>query len=195
MADISKIKLPDGAIYNLKDGEFRKIHFSLGSTVNKPTWTVLATTSSSNAAGNVSGTFLLSDAANIGGVRQGVWLIQISSRGSVPTMIVTELAKPTNTSIVFGYYEVPSQSIFKFGFYVPAYRGSCNITVLGTTGVTIGNILSTNSQPSGWTPVTIERYADKSKLDSLEQKINTTESTLIIKMRRGRLNSSVDTLH
>ncbi len=156
--------------------------FVLGA-VSAKTWTVFATTPNTNPTGNVSATFLISDLDNVASPSQGAWIVQVSNRGSTPTMKVVTLIQPTNNAITFGYYAVTSESVFKFGVCVNSYRGSANIAVLGNTGVTVGSILSTTTEPSGWTAVTPLRYvtsslatasanglmsaADKTKLDGV----------------------------
>ena len=124
--------------------------FSLGQLGNTKTWTVFATTPSTNTAGNVSATLLVSDCGGYGGTNQGAWVIQISNRGSTPTIKVLPLIKSTY-DVTFGYYT--EGDMFKFGVCVPSYRGTSNISVIGNTGVTIGNIYSATTMPTGWTVV------------------------------------------
>ena len=137
--------------------------FSLGAVTAK-TWTIFATTPNTNNVGNVSATFLISDLDNVASASQGAWIVQVSNRGSVPTMKVVTLIQPTRNTITFGYYAVESQLIFKFGVCVDGYRGTTNITVLGNTGVTVGNILSTTTIPTGWTAVTPLKYAENKNM-------------------------------
>lgn len=132
---------------------------SLGA-VSAKTWTIFATTPSTNLSYNVSATLLITDADNVASLKQGAWIVQISNRNSTPTMEVVTLIQPTRNAITFGCYAVEAQSVFKFGLCVNNYRGTTNITVLGNTGVTVGSILSTTSEPSGWTAVTPLRYAE-----------------------------------
>ena len=135
--------------------------FSLGA-VSAKTWTIFATTPNTNTVGNVSATLLITDADNVASASQGAWIVQVSNRGSKPTMKVVTLIQPTTNAIAFGCYAVESQSVFKFGVCVNSYRGTTNITVLGNTGVTVGSILSTTSEPSGWTAITPTKYATSS---------------------------------
>lgn len=137
--------------------------FSLGA-VSAKTWTIFATTPNTNDVGNVSATLLITDADNVASASQGAWIVQVSNRGSKPTMKVITLIQPTTNVVTFGYYAVDSQSVFKFGICVNSFRGTTNITVLGNTGVTVGSILSTTSTPSGWTAVTQLRYAENKNM-------------------------------
>lgn len=147
--------------------------FSLGAVTAK-TWTVFATTPNTNPTANVSATFLISDLDNVASASQGAWIVQVSNRGSVPTMKVVTLIQPTKNVITFGCYAVESQSVFKFGVCVDSYRGTTNITVLGNTGVTIGSILSTTTIPNGWTVVTPLRYAENKNMTGATASANGT---------------------
>lgn len=94
----------------------------------------------------------------------GVWLVQISNRGSAPTINVTTLKQQNSGTVTFGYYKDTTNGFFYFGVYTSAYRADTTITILRNTGVTLQNFGNTTSQPSGWTAVTSREVLGKVNL-------------------------------
>lgn len=133
-----------------------------GSTGNAPRYSVFARTSNANATGNCGATLLVSGCGNFGGTLSGAWLIQLSNRGSAPTMSVTTLQANNTGTVTFGYYT--SGSYFYFGVYVDYYTAGVSVTVLRNTDVNIANHHHSATAPSGWTAVTPRVLQDASSL-------------------------------
>lgn len=132
--------------------------FSCGAYGNETRYRVFASCVDAIGSGHNSATIILSQAGNYGASRQGVWLIQMSTRGS-RTMAITALqlseAPPT-----FGYYVTGGRCYF--GMHGTTFAGDCSVTVLGNNSFSIGKLYDSTAQPSGWTPVQPKTYSNQS---------------------------------
>ncbi len=130
----------------------RAYNYSLGQVGNNVSYCMFARTSSSNTSGNCGATLLVTDCGNFGGTLAGAWLVQLSNRGSKPTMNVTTLLANNNGTVTFGYYT--TEDYFYFGVYCGTYASDRTITVLRNTSVTLQDFGDTTTAPNGWTAVT-----------------------------------------
>lgn len=132
-------------------------NYAIGSVgSNTRYYRAFARTSNNNTVGNINATFIVSQVGNFGGKCQGSWLVQISNRGSTPTMKVKCLMKPDSGEPEFGYYS--SGDYFYFGVYLPVYAGVGDIVIIGNIGVDFKTwYYSSTTAPSDWTPATTEK--------------------------------------
>ena len=152
----------------------KTFRFSLGATGNTAIYTAFARVSNNNESGNTSGTCIISEAGNYGSVVQGTYLVTVSGRGKVPTMDVVEITKPSQTTPIFGYWQ--DGAYFYFGVYVTSYRGSTNITVLGTSNVLFKNF-GDASTIEGWTVVTPKQLATISDIPVIATQVEAESGT------------------
>ena len=162
-ATAAELNYVDGVTSNIQSQLNAKPNiYSMGSSSNTAYYTMFARTSNSNPTNNIGATLLVTDLGNFGGTKTGAWLIQLTNRGSTPTMAVTTLQPHNSGTVTFGYYKDSTNRYFYFGAYTSAYRADFNVTVLRNTGVTIQDFGDTTSAPSGWTAVTPRVLQDTS---------------------------------
>lgn len=105
--------------------------------------------SNTNSVGNNGATFLLSAAGRYSGVCTGAWFVEISNRGSTPSMYVYTAIPNTADAPNFGYYE--NNGYFYFGMLAPAYSAGAKITILRNEGGTFTDYYNSTTMPTGWT--------------------------------------------
>ena len=136
-------------------------NFSLGHALEETRYAIFARTPSSNSNDNCGATLLVTDCGSYGGTLTGAWLIQISNRGSVPTMDVTVLRPQNKGTVTFGYYKDTENGHFYFGVYTTTFRSDSNITVLRNNRVTIQKFSDSMTKPSGWTLAKVRTLQDE----------------------------------
>lgn len=124
----------------------------IGNTSNRVSYCMFARTSSTNPDGDTGATLLISGGGNYGGKHYGVWLVEITNRGSVPTMMVTTISANDSGTVTFGYRT--NGSYFEFGVFASPWRAEATIAVLKNTNTEIGIFSYTDTSPAGWTETT-----------------------------------------
>lgn len=143
---------------------------TLGNTGNSVTYTAFARTSSTGTLGECTGTFILTDCGNYGGALAGVWLIQISNKGSTPMMSVTTLNPHKAGTVEFGCYE--SGEYFYFGVCCPPFRATVRLIALNKVQVETADYGDSSTKPNGWTVVTPRVLQDDSKIKEINDKFD-----------------------
>ena len=143
---------------------------TLGNTGNSVTYTAFARTSSTGTLSECTGTFILTDCGNYGGALAGVWLIQISNKGSTPMMSVTTLNPHKAGTVEFGCYE--SGEYFYFGVCCPTFRATVKLIVLNKVQVETADYGDSFTKPNGWTVVTPRVLQDDSKIKEISDKLD-----------------------
>ena len=143
---------------------------TLGNTGNSVTYTAFARTSSTGTLSECTGTFILTDCGNYGGALAGVWLIQISNKGSTPMMSVTTLNPHKAGTVEFGCYE--SGEYFYFGVCCPTFRATVKLIVLNKVQVETADYGDSSTKPNGWTVVTPRVLQDDSKIKEISDKLD-----------------------
>ena len=137
-------------------------NLQLSTNYESNCYTMFARTSDVNLNANVGATILFTDAGDFGGTRPGAWIIQLTNRGSSPSMHVRTLIPHNKGTVQFGYYHDTTNGYFYFGVYTTPYRASGSITVLRNVNVEIKNYGNITTSPSGWTAVTPVEFETKS---------------------------------
>lgn len=126
--------------------------YVIAGTGTESKYCLFARTNSSNATDNCGATLLIAGGGNFGGTITGTWLVEITNRGSTPTMTVTTIQPNNNGTVVFGYRR--NGSYFEFGMYTTEYRSLIYINELKNTNVEIQtSFYDSTTAPSGWTVV------------------------------------------
>lgn len=104
----------------------------------------------------------MTDCGNYGGALAGVWLIQISNKGSTPMMSVTTLNPHKAGTVEFGCYK--SGEYFYFGVCCPPYRATVRLIALNKVQVETADYGDSSTKPNGWTVVTPRVLQDDSNM-------------------------------
>lgn len=134
-------------------------NFNLGASADGAKYVIFARMGGSNTTGNQGATFIITDLGNYGGQTCGAWLVQISNRGSTPTMRVSTIRSADKDNPTFGYYKDTTNNYFYFGVLAPSYRSDSNITILRNNGVGFQKFSDSTTAPNGWTAVTSDTIA------------------------------------
>lgn len=146
------------------------LYFSnrFGSTGNTIKYAIFCKMKKDNLYGEGETTMLLTAHGNFGGTIAGTYLVSISNRGGKVTMRIIALQQENSgqSTTEFGYYE--DDDYFYCGVKRPSYSYSENITVFSrSSGFTVGIVLDTATEPTGW--VKVETYKLAKTIDTVSK--------------------------